>query len=432
MSFTHRLNVRGLVSVPVLLAAIGAAQPQRTTAVDLVHPLVGTSSEGQTFPIAGVPFAMSDWTPQTEDGERKCIAPYYYKDTRIQGFRGSHFMSGSCAQDYGSFTVMPLRDATKLEAEERSSAFLHTAEHATAYRYAVDLQDSGIHAELTGTLHCGMMEFRYPTDAKTATIVLEGNLRLGSGTVIVDAAHGEITGSNPVYRIYNGNGLPAGFSGHTVMQIDAPVRSFGTWSSAAKNQPPGKRQPGVPSITSTTAPGGYVTVDLPPSRIVRVRVGTSFVSTDEARRNLQAEIPDWNFNAVADRAKAAWQKQLASIEVMGADATVFYTAMYHASLVPRVESDASGTYPRFDDGKHIEHSSGWTDYDDFSVWDTFRAVHPLYTIVDPSRDRDMVRSLIAKGEQGGFLPIFPMWNSYTSEMVGDHIAAIVADASTLR
>ncbi len=398
---------------------------QSDAPVDLVHPLVGTANDGQTFPIAGVPFAMSDWTPETRPDETKCIAPYYYNDARISGFRGSHFLSGSCAQDYGSFTVMPLRDATKLTPAERASAFSHSTEHATPYRYSVDLADSGIHAEMTGTLHSGILEFRYPTDANSATIVLQSNLRLGENRVDIDAAHGEITGSNPVYRIYAGNGQPAGFSGHAVLQIDAPIRSFGTFNVAVDRS----IGPGISWMGGNTPVGAYVTVDLPPDHIVRVRIGTSFVSVDEARHNLQAEIPTWNFDTIADRAKAAWQQQLGRISIAGnhADRTVFYTALYHASLVPRTFSDVSGTYPRFADGTHIEHTAG-TYYDDYSVWDTFRAVHPLYTILDPQRDSAMVESLILKGEQGGFLPIFPAWNSYTSEMIGDHIAAIVTDA----
>ncbi|WP_419806298.1 GH92 family glycosyl hydrolase [Terriglobus sp.] len=404
----------------------GIAGAQQTAPVDLIHSLVGTANDGQTFPIAGVPFAMSDWTPQTRSGEPKCITPYYYKDTKIQGFRGSHFISGSCTQDYGSFTVMPLRDAVRLQPEERASTFSHAAEHATAYRYSVDLQDSGIHADLTGTLRCGMMQFRYPADATTATILLQSNLRLGENRVDVDAAHGEITGNNPVFRVYNGNGLPAGFSGYAVLQIDAPVRTFGTFSVG----PDRSVGPRSTWMGGNTPVGAYVTVDLPRDHIVRVRVGTSFVSIGEARRNLQSEIPGWSFDQVAQQAKAAWERQLARIQVQGSDAnrTIFYTAMYHASIVPRTESDVSGTYPRFADGKHIEHATGWTYYDDFSVWDTFRGVHPLYTIIDPQRDADMVQSLVVKGEQGGFFPIFPAWNSYTSEMIGDHVAAIVADA----
>jgi predicted alpha-1,2-mannosidase len=121
---------------------------------------------------------------------------------------------------------------------------------------------------------------------------------------------------------------------------------------------------------------------------------------------------------------------LGRIQVKG-DATkrtIFYTALYHSLLLPRIFSDVSGTYPEFAGGKHIETAKGFTYYSDYSIWDTFRALHPLLTILDPNRERDMVQSLIAQGQQGGFLPIFPAWNSYTQEMVGDHAVSIIGDA----
>jgi predicted alpha-1,2-mannosidase len=163
---------------------------------------------------------------------------------------------------------------------------------------------------------------------------------------------------------------------------------------------------------------------------VTVRIGTSFTSIDEARRNLRAEIPNWDFDAVVNRSRESWSRLLDRIQVAGdsPDRTIFYTALYHSLLLPRVFSDRSGTYPRFAGGQSIEHADGFTYYDDFSVWDTFRALHPMLTFLDPDRELDMIKSLLAKGEQGGFLPIFPAWNSYTSEMVGDHVDAIIADA----
>jgi putative alpha-1,2-mannosidase len=125
-----------LLSTPSLQVAALAQQP-----VDLVNVLVGTAAEGQTYPAAGVPFAMTQWTPQTRAGEVKCVAPYYAADTKIQGFRGTHFLSGSCTQDYGSFTLMPLSDDHAFAPEERASTFDRATEQATPYRYAVDLKD---------------------------------------------------------------------------------------------------------------------------------------------------------------------------------------------------------------------------------------------------------------------------------------------------
>ncbi len=391
---------------------------------DRVDERIGTAAEGQTFPATGFPFAMTQWTPQTRAGEVKCVAPYYEADTRIQGFRGSHFLSGSCAQDYGSFTLMPLNDSSKLDDAQRSSAFSRSSEQAHPYRYSVDLTDSGIHADITGSERSGMMQFRFSPERKTGWLAVENNLRLGNGTIQIDAARQEITGSNPVYRIYAGANQPAGFSGYIVVRFDRKFRVGGTWAGNTRHDG------GVQQDSSSGNPGAFVSFDLGEDRTVRVRIGTSFTSIDEARKNLEAEMPDWNFDAAVSRARAAWETALSEVQIRGnsPDRTIFYTALYHSKLLPRIFSDRGGTYPEFAGGGTTETASGFVYYDDYSVWDTFRAVHPLLTIFEPERDKDMVRSLIAKGEQGGFLPIFPAWNSYTSEMTGDYAGAIIADA----
>lgn len=403
-------------------AAFHGQQPSKLNPVELVNPLIGTTAEGQTYPGAGVPFGMTQWTPQTRAGEQKCIAPYYATDTRIQGFRGSHFLTGSCTQDYGSVTLMPMASDEHLDAAGRASVFSHAGEVAKAYKYSVDLTDSDIHAEVTGTQRSGMMRFRYRAGQGTGWMAVENNVRKGSGSIRIDAARQEITGENPVYRIYAGNGLPAGFSGYFVIQFSGRFTVGGSWDGAKRNEKAAE--------SSGSAPGAYVSFDLKSSREVLVRIGTSFVSVEEARRNLAGEIPGWSFDLVAEQARVAWNSALLRIEVAGnsPDRRIFYTALFHAMQLPRTFSDRSGTYPRFAGGKAVEHANGFTYYCDFSIWDTFRAVHPLLTILDPARERDMVQSLIAKGEQGGYLPIFPAWNSYTSEMVGDHANAVIADA----
>jgi predicted alpha-1,2-mannosidase len=419
---------RFVLPTVLLLFVLGNCSQVVSQATDLslsdeVNVMIGTAAEGQTFPATGVPFAMTQWTPQTRAGEEKCIAPYYATDTRIQGFRGSHFLSGSCTQDYGSFTVMPLSSPAKLGATEQSSSFTRASERARPYLYSVDLADSRIHADITGSERSGMMRFRFAAGQKTGWLSVENNRRLGRGTVRIDPARQEITGSNPVYRIYAGNGQPAGFSGYMVIQFDHPFKTGGTWAGK-------RRHEGALEQSSTSGRlGAFVFFDLPAGETIKVRIGTSFTSVEEARRNLSAEMPDWDFDAAEARARAAWNTALDSIQVAGnsPDRRIFYTALYHAMLLPRIFSDRSGTYPRFGGGA-IETAKGFTYYCDYSIWDTFRALHPLLTILDPEREGEMVESLIAKGEQGGFLPIYPAWNSYTAEMVGDHAGAIITDA----
>lgn len=423
--------------------------------VDHVHPLVGTANEGQTYPAAGVPFAMTHWTPQTRAGEIKCVAPYYFTDTAIQGFRGSHFLSGSCVPDYGSVTLMPSVEALRTSAVERASRFDRSSEHATPYSYKVDLKDAGVLSEITGTTRAGIMRFTFKR-AGDGSVVIENNARGGDGWVQVDPGRQQITGEVPVRREYAGSGKLAGFSSYFVIEFSRPFTGHGTWVGAQAHEA-GTRQTGdglplgvIPVAkvatttggaakaaaalpTASTRPGFGAFVRFPNVRAgenILVRIGTSFVSVEEARNNLRSEIADWNFDAVEARAKTAWNENLSLIEVRDSipEVNVFYTALYHAMLHPRTFSDVSGSYPRFSAHGEIEHAADFVYYDDFSMWDTFRAQHPMLTILEPSRDVDMVRSLILKGQQGGYLPIFPAWNSYTSEMVGDHSAVTIIDA----
>jgi predicted alpha-1,2-mannosidase len=178
--------------------------------------------------------------------------------------------------------------------------------------------------------------------------------------------------------------------------------------------------------------GAFVTFKHAHEQTLLVKVGTSFTSIDEAEKNLDAENAGWSFEAVRKDSETAWRTLLGRIEVAGgtpAQQAIFYTALYHASLAPRIVSDADGTYNGFaQEGKLHRADPAQPYYDDFSLWDTFRALHPLLTILDPTREEQMVQSLIAKGEEGGSLPIFPTWNSYTSEMIGDHAVPVIVDA----
>ena len=397
----------------------------QTGAVGYVNELIGTAHEGQTYLAAGPPFAMTQWGPQTRAGNIKCIAPNYAIDKRIQGFRGSHFLTGSCTQDYGSIAVMaetaPAESRNpKLLAEERSSTF--SGQVAEPQQYRVHLNDYGIDVALAGTTRAGIMQFKF-NDAGKNWILVEANSAKGEGSVEIDAARNEIKVANPVRRLYAGSGKLAGFSGYFVVQFDHKFHLGGTWAGSEKHESETRQQ------GTDGTPGAYVSFDVKPGETVQVKIGSSFTSLDEARRNLQSEIPGWDFNRAVGQTRDAWNKELGKIEIDAApeQKRIFYTALYHAMLLPRVFSDMSGTYPGFANEGRIETAKGFTYYCDFSLWDTFRAVHPLLTILDPARELDMLKSLIAKGQQGSFLPIFPAWNSYTSEMVGDHAVSAIAD-----
>ena len=449
MEFMLRFCLAAALSLAAI-PAIGQSLPE-----DLVHPLTGTQNEGQTYPAVGVPFAMTHWTPQTRAGETKCIAPYYFTDAKIQGLRGSHFLSGSCVPDYGSMTLMPGTGALKTAAVTRASAFDRETEHATPYSYAVELKESRVKASVTATSRAGIMRFEFTTDNPDAWVVLENNARGGDGWVAVDAAKKEVTGEVPVRREYAGSGKLAGFSAWFVAEFDHTVKSAGTYigseTTDGRSKQVGDGRPVgvvvVPKMMTATGGASAAAQTQPTSAprpgfgtylhfgpvhrgdVITVRIGTSFVSIEEARKNLRAEIPDWNYARVEAAARNAWHTQLGRIQIAGNDPAkaVFYTSLYHAMLQPRTYSDVSGTYPRFHDHGQVEHTAT-TQYDDFSVWDIFRAQAPLMMILNPKLEASMMQSIITKGEQGGFLPIFPAWNSFTSEMVGDHSSAMMIDA----
>jgi predicted alpha-1,2-mannosidase len=404
--------------------------------VQYVNPLIGTNERvisgagkfeltdrGKTYPLVGVPNGMNNWTAQTLEGERKNNPPYYYGDKGIQGFRNSHYMSGSAAKDYGTFTIMPVSGQLITGAKDRASAFSHDKEVSSPMYYSVFLERYKVLAELTGLSRSAMMKFTFQSN-EHHYVVVEPNSDVGDGYVEICPERNEIVGYNPVYRFYQGIGKSAGFSGYFVVRFDKPFAEYGSWeNSTVKN--------GLKQIKGEKKSVGAYVQFSENLKVIGVRMASSFTSIEEARRNLEAEIPQWNFDKVKNASEAAWNNTLGKIKVKGAsneNLAKFYTAMYTANQLPRVFSDADGSYPGFAGEKQVHQAKGFDYYTDFSMWDTYRAVHPLYTITNPERDRDMVRSLILMGQQGGWLPIFPLYNSYTSAMIGDHCISMIGDA----
>ena len=433
-----------LLIFAIAFACTSPTNPPSDTLLSYVNPLIGTAPgttasanrhsetgselRGQTFPAVGVPFGMTNWTPQTKATEQKCLSPYYYQNDSIQGFRASRWMSGSCTQDYGSVTLMPITGELRTGATERASSFTHDTETATPSYYAVTLDDYGIRAELTGVSHSGMLQLS-PAGSETMHLIIEPNSDEGEGSVEIYPERNEVAGYNPVHRIYQGWGEKAGFSGYFVIQFEAPFDAYGVWHSDARQGD--ARQDGEQKASGDgQSVGAYVSWENR-DQPVRVRIGTSFTSEAQARKNLAAEIPHWDFARVRQQSEQAWEQQLSKVRVAGGSEeqkTMFYTALYHSMLLPREFSDADRAYVGFAGTQKVYQAAGAHYYADFSMWDTFRAVHPLQTLLNPERSADMIKSLVAKGEQGGWLPIFPAWNSYTSAMIGDHVTATIGDA----
>jgi predicted alpha-1,2-mannosidase len=368
----------------------------------------GTEEKGQTFPAIGQPFGMTQWTPETRTTEEKCISPYYYNDKYITGFRGSHWMSGSCTQDYGSASIMPFttsRPDTLTTAPV--SKYSHKNETASPAYYRVLLDNYSITAELTGSVRSGIMRFTFP-GKNGSFLLIKMNSDKKMGKVWLDNQNNEIVGYNPVYRLYQGRGQSAGFSGYFIIKFDKPFKP-------------------IPQLQTNQ----QIALNFGNETILNVRIGTSFTSLDAARNNLEKEIPSWDFDKLRKTSEDTWMQVLGKVRLRGgseADLIRFYTALYHCYQLPRIVSDIDGSYQGFAQDTLIYKAEGFDYYDDFSMWDTYRALHPLMTILEPKKTLDMVKSLVLKAQQGGWMPIFPAWGSYTAAMIGDHVSTMISDA----
>ncbi|MDE5793871.1 MAG: GH92 family glycosyl hydrolase [Muribaculaceae bacterium] len=386
----------------------------------------GSEEHGQTVPAVCVPHGMTLWTPQTRDTEEKCIAPYYYADSELQGFRASHWISGGCTQDYGSVSLSALGGKLRTSPASRASRIDRYSEIARPDYYSVSLPDEGLKAELTGLSRSGILRFTYDSDG-IGHLVVNPNTDEGAGWIEIDTLRHEIRGCNPVHRIYQGWGEPAGFSGWFVVQYpeDLDIVSSGVFRGDDVYE-------GSAKADGASGIGAYVSFKRKKDIPVEVKVGNSFTSLAGARLNLESELRDSDFDAVRAEVAQIWDSHLGKIEVEGGsdeDKGKFYGSLYRASLLPRVVSDVDGSYVSFaGTGEILKMEPGRDYYDDYSMWDTYRAEHPLITILDPKRSADMMYSLVLKAQQGGWMPIFPCWGSYTAAMIGDHCSAAIADA----
>jgi putative alpha-1,2-mannosidase len=409
--------------VLTIILITGSAAMLGQSPLNYVNPLIGTApattesakrhgsgteDKGQTFPGVGRPFGMTQWTPETRTTEVKCVSPYYYNDKYLTGIRASHWMSGSCTQDYGSATFMPFVTARPDTLKVLpASKFSHKNETSAPAYYSVLLESFQVTAEVTATERSAIMRFTFPGKQK-GYILIRINSDEKQGKIWFDSTKNAIIGINPVHRIYQGWGKPAGFSGNFYIIADKPIKVTGYLKTSQQ------------LVIET----GYETV-------VTLKAGTSFTVPLKAMENLNREIPSWDFALVRKQAEDAWADALGKIVVRGGseeDKVKFYTALYHCYQLPRIASDADGSYPGFADDTLVHNTGGFDYYDDFSMWDTYRAQHPLLAIIQPKRTLDMVKSLVLKAEQGGWMPIFPAWSNYTAAMIGDHVSTMIADS----
>ncbi len=399
-----------------------ACLAQKTSLVDWVDPLIGTSNGaigyGGAMPFVTTPFGMTNWTAQTRPMARPGVS-YNYADSSVQGLIGTH-QPATWMGDYGYVVLMPEVDWVKTDPAARRLLFTHATEHATPYLYQVTMdagQQRHLGTRITATDHCARLQFTFPAN-DTSTILVEATRKGVPGYAHVDLKAREITGYNPdrVDARFGPFALP-NFKGYFVVQFRQVPVSTGVYSGE-------QQHPSQAEITGENA-GAWATFHTHRNEVVDVRVGTSFISVDQARRNLALETPGWNFERTAQSLKRGWNKKLSFASLAGAtddQKHIFYTALYHALLYPKLFSEHGRYYSAFDDKAH-----NGVAYTAFSIWDTFRAEHSLLTLAAPERIDDMMTALLNDFKEGGWMPKWPN-PSYTNIMIATHADSLMAES----
>lgn len=387
----------------------------RDSPADWVDPLIGTDSSyefsnGNTYPVVAMPWGMAAWTPQTQDDGWT----YRWRDDAIQGIRLTHQPSPWIG-DYGRVTFMPSVGEVAADPAVRASAFSRRRERARPYAYDVDLERYDTRVEVTATERCGVLRLTFPATDRAFLLI---DTHRDGGALRLDD-EGRVVG----FTRSNSGGVPGDFAHYVVVTFSQPVTGFGdalanetTWGGEAL-------------VSDRVC--AVVRFDATASRVVEVRVGTSFISEEQAALNLRREVGTLGYEAVRDLAKRTWNDHLGRVEVEGAtDAqrTTFTTALWRSLLFPRAihEPDASGTlrhWSPFAGGVHDGEM-----YTDNGFWDTYRTVYPLLSILFPDRYASILRGLVNAYREGGWLPKW-MSPGYRDCMIGTHAAAVIADAT---
>lgn len=391
---------------------------------DSVNVFIGTGGHGHTFPGATLPHGMVQLSPDTRLFGWDACSGYYYDDTSIMGFTHTH-LSGTGIGDYGDILFMPVVGEKPLIAgtaenpdEGYRSRFSHEQESARPGYYQVLLQDDSINVELTATLRAGLHRYTYPK-ASDARLIVD----------MEPTIHGH---QHPVTQIRVVNDSTIAGMKYTVGWAKRHyVYFYAVFSSPFdyKLYSGTEYQSDSTSVTVNTAKAVMSFRNLPADGRVLAKVGISSVDEEGARLNVEAEIPNWDFEGVMKQANTTWNEALGKIDIETSDndsRTVFYTSLYHAFIQPSLASDVDGRYRTM--GHEIKQDVSYTNYTVFSLWDTFRAAHPLYTIVTPEQNQAFIRSLLRKYDEGGILPKWELASNETGTMIGYHAVSVIADA----
>jgi len=424
----------------------------QTNFTQFVNPFIGTDKMGHTFPGACVPFGMVQLSPDTDtigywdkenDRYNKKVyeycAGYQYDDPTIVGFSHTHF-SGTGHSDLGDFLIMPTKGKLQLnpgtaDHPEKGyrSPYQKENEMTEPGYYAVKLDDGAITCQLTATERVGFHQYAIP-ETDSAHIILNlihsiynydekdvwTFVRVENDTLVT--GYRQTSGWARTRTVYFAMVFSKPMKSYGHKKYDESVyRGFYRKFNEEKN---------FPEMAGRKI-RAHFDFKIEEHELLKVKFAISVVSTEGAIKNLQTEIPGWNFGKVRAEAKGKWNKELSKIKIKTMtpdDKTVFYTAMYHAFISPVIYEDVDGQYRGLD--QNIHQSDGFTNYTIFSLWDTYRALHPLYNLIEPKRNNDMVHSMLAHFDQSVH-PMLPVWSHYSNEnwcMIGYHSVSVISDA----
>lgn len=407
-------------ALPLCMGLACTPAPQEKVEEDLIgytNPMIGTDFTGNTYPGAQVPFGMVQLSPDNGLPGWDRISGYYYPDSTIAGFSHTH-LSGTGAGDLYDISFMPVTNPYKTGAEPLGiySSFSHNDESASAGYYRVLLKDYNINVELTATERCGIQRYTFP-EAESSIFL---NLKKAMNWDFTADSHIEIVDSCTIRGYRHSWGWSPKQYIYFQTRFSRPFDAFQLDTTAITTKDKGRIG------TAAVARFDFKTKQ---NEEILVTTALSGTSMEAAARNLEAEAPKDDFDFYMKQAQENWTKELAKIEVTSDDAdkkTIFYTAMYHAMLAPTIYSDVDGSY--FGPDGQVHQAEGWTNYSTFSLWDTYRASHPLFTYLQPERVSDMIQCFLHFYEQNGALPLWNLYGWETDMMIGYHAVPVIVDA----
>lgn len=384
-----------------------------------VNPFIGTDGPGNTYPGATVPFGMVQLSPDIGISGWDRIAGYFYQDSIISGFSHMH-LSGTGAGDLYDILVMPTnsRFSDRIEANHFKpfSSFSHEKESASPGYYTVDLLDYGIKAELTATERTGIHRYTFPKDDSTQIhIDLGYSLNWDSPT----ETHFNVVDDTTIEGYRKSTGWAKDQRVYFVIKVSKPFNSYQLFKNDSLSKSPVTGKNTKIILDYATEEGDQIIL----------KTGLSSASIEGAYKSLEVEAPHFDFDEIKAQAESKWETQLNKINITIADDTkkrIFYTMLYQSMLAPTLLSDHNGDYKGANDS--IMNAQGFDRYDTFSLWDTYRAAHPLYTIMHPNRVSDMVNSMLAHYKETGLLPVWSMQGNETNMMIGYHAVPVIVDA----